>query len=203
MSRSESVTNRQTLAAYEAGVDRYVDALAPRPIGPFVDYRERFVADLPAGAELLELGSGPGLDADWFSSRGFDVRRTDATVAFVERLRERGHAADVLDVITDELGGPYDGIWASAVLLHLSRAELAAVLVKLRAALSPDGVFGFTVKEGDGERWTTDKLDDPRYFVYWRSEPLADLLEATGWHIIELSQQPGRADDWLMVRARP
>ncbi len=193
-------TNQGTIAAYEVGVDRYIGALVPASSGSFVEFRDRFFADLPPQASVLELGSGPGLDADWFEARGLSVRRTDATVAFVERLRRLGHLAEVLNVITDDLGGPYDGIWASAVLLHLSRDELADALRKIRPALAPDGFLGFSVKEGDGERWTTDKLEHARYFVYWRPEPLAALLERTGWRVIELSRQPGRIDDWLMVR---
>lgn len=196
------MTNPRTLAAYESGVDRYLGAVVPTAWEPFERYRQGFLESLPPAAGVLELGSGPGLDADWFERRGVQVRRSDATVAFVERLRRRGFRADVLNVISDELGGPYDGVWANAVLLHLSRNELADALGRIRRALKPGGVFAFSVKDGDGEAWVTDKLADPRYFVYWRLEPLREILDAAGWQVEDVIAAPGRSDDWLMVRCR-
>ncbi|HEX2903028.1 MAG TPA: class I SAM-dependent methyltransferase [Jatrophihabitans sp.] len=196
------MTNPRTLAAYESGVEQYLAALAPAPGAAQAAHREAFAAGLPAAAQVLEIGSGPGLDADWLQAQGVQVRRTDAAAAFVHRLQRLGHAAERLDVLTDPLGGPYDGIWANAVLLHLSRAELAPVLSKLHAALRPSGYFGFSVKEGDGERWVPGKLAQPRYFVYWRPDPLRALLHATGWQQLELRRARGRQDDWLLVRCR-
>lgn len=76
-------------------------------------------------------------------------------------LRDRGMPAQVLKVITDELGGPWDGIYANAVFLHLDVGELTAVLGKTAAAVRPGGVLGSTLKEGDGAGWTTEKLGDP------------------------------------------
>ena len=48
-------------------------------------------AHAPEGAHVLEIGSGPGFDAAVLEERGFRVRRTDATAAFVEMLRARLH----------------------------------------------------------------------------------------------------------------
>lgn len=61
-----------------------------------------------------------------------------------------GHDARVLDIRRDELGGPYRGVVADAVLLHLTRTEFAAALARCCAAVAPGGHFGLTLKEGDG-----------------------------------------------------
>ena len=168
--------HRTTLASYQANVERYLAGLAAQPSPADAAHLAQFAGLLPAGAEVLEIGSGPGRDADALESRGLRVRRTDATAAFVERLRRHGHHAELLDVLTDQLGGPYDGIWASAVLLHFDREVLADVLGRCRAAVRPAGLLGFSMKEGDGERWTTAKLDAPRYYVYWRPDELLALV---------------------------
>jgi SAM-dependent methyltransferase len=243
-----------TLASYQANVDRYLATLAPHPAPATVRHLTGFAELLPAGALVLEVGSGPGRDADELEARGLRVRRTDATAAFVERLRRQGHPAELLDLWTegdseraaqerpkatasehrrrvsaeerskrgveqgiqrpgaeqvrsralgvDELGGPYAGIWAAAVLLHLSRPRLAGVLRRFRAAVPADGILGFSVKEGDGEEWTTEKLDAPRYFVYWRQEPLVDLVRASGWQPITVSRAAGIQTDWLYLTCR-
>jgi SAM-dependent methyltransferase len=191
-----------TLASYQANVDRYLATLAPHPAPATVRHLTGFAELLPAGAPVLEVGSGPGRDAAELEARGLRVRRTDATAAFVERLHRQGQPAELLDVLTDELGGPYAGIWASAVLLHLSRPQLAGVLRRFRAAVPADGVLGFSVKEGDGEEWTTEKLDAPRYYVYWRQEPLVDLVLGCGWQPITVSRAAGTQTDWLYLTCR-
>ena len=115
----------------------------------------------------------------------------------MRRLRARGLDADVLNVITDELGGPWDAIYANAVFLHLSREQLLGVLHKTAAAVAPGGLLAFTLKEGDGEEWTTAKLGHPRHFTYWRAHSLSSMLAATPWTIVRLEQAASPRDAWL------
>jgi len=116
----------RTLASYEAAVERYLEHSAP-PGPEMVRYLDRFAAMVGAG-DVLELGSGPGWDALHLEALGLRVTRSDATPAFLTRLRAAGYDARFLDVRTGDLGGPWDGIIADAVLLHLDRPELGDVL---------------------------------------------------------------------------
>jgi SAM-dependent methyltransferase len=191
-----------TLASYQANVDRYLASLAPEPAPATVQHLTDFAELLTPGSLVLEVGSGPGRDALELEARGLRVRRTDATAAFVDRLRRQGHPADLLDVLTDDLGGPYAAVWASAVLLHLSRPQLAEVLGRFRAAVAANGMLGFSMKEGDGEEWTTDKLDAPRYYVYWRQAPLLDLVRRCGWQPVTVSRASSSWADWLYCICR-
>ncbi|GAA3597121.1 hypothetical protein GCM10022223_10390 [Kineosporia mesophila] len=109
-----------TLATYEAAAGTYVDVSArPGPTVPgFLDRRVALIGE----GMVLEVGSGPGRDADHLPTHGLRVVRTDSTRAFVERLRARGPDVRLLDARTDPLGGPYRGGLADAVLLRLSRS---------------------------------------------------------------------------------
>jgi protein-L-isoaspartate O-methyltransferase len=78
----------RTLAAYRSTVEEYVRGTAHA--GPAVTAYLDQVAGLAAGGTVLELGSGPGRDADYLESRGAHVVRTDATPGFVDRLRAAG-----------------------------------------------------------------------------------------------------------------
>lgn len=196
-----------TLASYEAGTQRYLDHSTPP--GPLVRAYLDEVARRVGDGRVLELGSGPGHDADHLESRGVRVLRTDATAAFVERLRAAGHDARLLDVRTDDLGGPYVGVLADAVLLHLTREELDDVLARARRATRAGGVLAFTVKEGDGEGWSHAELDLPRHFTYWREPGLRAALERAGWHVRSLERVAGRRErvagrreGWLFVIAQ-
>jgi SAM-dependent methyltransferase len=65
----------------------------------------------------------------------------------------------------------YDGVWASACLLHVPRDELAGVLGRIHRALKPSGVFYASYKTGEGDG--RDSLG--RYYNYASLE----WLEAT------------------------
>ena len=45
----------------------------------------------------------------------------------------------------------YDGVWASACLLHVPRDELAGVLARIHRALKPEGLFYASYKVGHGD----------------------------------------------------
>jgi len=168
---------------------------------PIAALLEQVAANVPGG-EVLELGSGPGLEAQYLEQRGLRVHRTDAMPGFVERLRQEGHQARVLDVRHDPLGGPFDAVVANAVLLHLHRDDFGHAVRACHEATRPGGVFALTLKEGDGEAWSEAKLDRPRWFVYWREHGLRGALDAAGWTVIRLERVQGRLEPWLHVLCR-
>ncbi|MCW2850768.1 MAG: Methyltransferase type 12 [Nocardioides sp.] len=198
-----------TVGAYDAAAADYRDATQVMP-----DSGRRVVrayADaLRAGARVLEIGSGGGRDARALEDVGLSVRRTDVTPTFVSLLRDSGVDADVLDPLTDNLddptrpGQPYDGVWAGASLLHVARADLPVVLTRLAAATRPGGALRMSVKEGDGEEWSTHGVvRAPRMFVYWREQPLRSVLDAAGWLVEEVHRAVSDSgEDWLGVMAR-
>ena len=194
------LTAERTLHAYERGADRYTERTD--------DHRAGLVDDLlalvPPGAHVLELGSGPGRDADALEAAGLRVDRTDGTRAFVDRLRAEGHDARLLDLRHEGWGGPYDAVFANAVLLHVDRAATGAVLGRARGAVRPGGVLAATVKHGDGEGWSDRKLADPRWFTYWTADALAAAVRAAGWSdvVVRETTRPGAEERWLTVTAR-
>ena len=65
----------------------------------------RFADMLPSGGRVLDIGSGPGWDADFLEGLGVRVHRTDVTAEFRDFQAERGQQVDALDVLTDEIIG--------------------------------------------------------------------------------------------------
>jgi hypothetical protein len=137
------------------------------------------------------------------------VRRTDVTPAFVELLRAGGHRADRLDPLDDDLSdpeapdAPYDGVWANASLLHVDRDDLPRVLSRLADATEPDGVLFLGLKEGDGEDWSVHgNVTAPRFFTFWREEPLRSALAGAGWRVTGVERDTGAdGEPWLQVVA--
>jgi SAM-dependent methyltransferase len=201
MSRKVS-ENVATLASYEAAADLYVAHQPPTAPAALLTFLDAIAELLPNGGRVLEIGSATGQDAALLEARGLRVRRTDATVAFVKRLRSQGVEAEILNVVTDELGGPWDGIFANAVFLHLNVGELAGVLAKTARSVTAEGILGFTVKEGDGAGWSTAKLNLPRHFIYWRPASLRAMVDSSPWDLIALDRVAGAKDDWLYCLCR-
>jgi hypothetical protein len=155
------------------------------------------VANLPAHAFVLEIGSAAGQEAKVMESRGLSVRRSDATPAFVAALRRAGYEADQLNVIADSLGGPWDAIFANAVFLHLEREDFARVLEKAFDATTREGLLVFSLKEGVGTQWETKKLNGPRHFTYWREPDLVAFIENSPWMLRSMRHVVGDVDQWF------
>ena len=202
------ITKRVTVDSYDASAEAYRDH-APAMTDEVAAALDRFVAALPAGSRVLEVGSGSGRDATALEARGLSVRRTDITPGFVRLLRADGHDADLVDPLGDDLSdperdAPYDGVWASASLLHVRREDLPDVLTNLASATRSGGALHLAVKEGDGARFSTHgSVAGPRHFTFWREPSLRAVLSAAGWDVVEVTRTPGqRGETWLDVVAR-
>jgi SAM-dependent methyltransferase len=193
---------RATVAAYDGSAREYSDAVRELNDGVRAEL-DWFASDVGAGGLVLEIGSAGGRDAIALEERGLEVRRTDVTPAFVELMRSHGYDADLLDPLTDELGGPYDGVWASACLLHVAREDLPTVLTNLADATRPGGALGMSLKEGDGDEWSVHgHVQAPRRFTFWREAPLRAVLSRAGWRVEELSHGVGsNGQPWIVTRA--
>jgi SAM-dependent methyltransferase len=165
---------------------------------------DAFLDRLPPGARVLELGCGGGRDAAHILGRGFDVVATDGSPELAAIATARlGRSVRVLRF--DELAdvAAYDGVWASACLLHVRADHLAPVLALVRRALRPGGRFAASYKAGDGEG--RDRFG--RYFNFPSRQALeAAYAEAGPWTSIRIEHADGGGYDriqrtWLMVEA--
>lgn len=201
---SEAVED--TVRAYDLDAEAYVGAGSRLPDSVRADI-EQFVAAIGTGAHVLEIGSGGGRDARLMEELGLDVRRTDLTPAFVTLLREQGHGCDLIDPLVDDLSsrhGPYDAVWANASLLHVARHDLPTVMSRLAGVTREGGLLRLSVKEGDGEGWSTHgSIRNPRHFTYWRAPALTEVVAGAGWS--EVSIRSGvagkRGETWLELTA--
>ncbi len=147
---------------------------------------------------MLEIGSGPGWDADQLEDAGLTVHRTDITQGFIDFQRNRGKDVDRLDAINDELGGPYDAVVCLHVLQHMEPAELDTVLSKVAAALRPGGRFLVSIPVGEGSGWETGESGKP-YYRALRTEPeFVAVLAAAGLHQ-EWIERSEHEDGWICL----
>lgn len=194
--------NQRTVSSYEDCARAYADEVGPDPSDISKQALQRLVRLLEPGAHVLEIGSGPGWDADYVETLGIRVRRTDAAQAFCDFQTERGKHVDRLDVIADDLGGPYQGAVALYVLQHIDRTLIASVLRKIAAAIQPLGLFLLTIKEGSGESTEHGTESGEYQVVRWLLDDFVAQLNAAGlkveWHVRKAYPD----GTWLSVLAR-
>ena len=113
------------------------------------------------------------------------------------------------------VGRSLDGIWAHSSLYHLPKSDVESVLRDLRSAIRVGGVMYLSLKAGKGEvageagevfhvdsryvRSTTDGGEMANYadvrklYSYYTEGEVRELLERTGWDLIEMGGDDRRA----------
>jgi SAM-dependent methyltransferase len=194
---SRSASNTSTLAGYEGCADDYAETTAPKPDADDQPALIELLKIVPPGSHLLEIGSGPGWDADWLEEKGLVVRRTDGADSFVQFQARRGRRAERLDVTGDPLGGPYDGIVALYVLQHVERETLPSVFARIADAIRDGGVFLLALREGQGESAEIGSKGNEYYVALWPRSEIIAALAALGLDLHWSYSFDGREVRWL------
>lgn len=172
-------------------------AYASHRTGPSGEQLDAFIAALPPGARVLELGCGNGMDAHFMLARGFDVDATDGTPELVAEAQARiGSRARTMRFNEPDAVNAYDGVWACASLLHAPADKLPEILAAIRVALRPGGVFVASFKAGNGEG--RDGMG--RYFNYPEADQLETVYRQAGWTDLSLKTAMGSGFDALPTR---
>lgn len=152
-----------------------------------------FLAELPRGASILELGCGSGRHSAEMIAAGFDVRSTDGSPEMAaEAARRLGRPVETLRFDELDEQEKYDAVWASACLLHVPKAELRNVLARIRRALKPAGLFYASFKEGNADGRDTIG----RYYNYPSEDWLKDCYrEAGSWSFRSIERSNGKGFD--------
>lgn len=197
-----SASNVSTLAGYEGCADDYAATTAPKPEADDQPGLIELLKALEPGSRLLEIGSGPGWDADWLEERGLVIRRTDGADSFVQFQAGRGRQAERLDVIGDPLGGPYDGVVALHVLQHVEREILPSVFAGIAEAIRDGGVFLLALREGQGETAEIGSKGNEYYVALWPLAEIIAVLAALGLGLLWSHSFEGREGRWLTALFR-
>jgi len=112
-------------------------------------------ANLPEGAEVLDVGCGNGVISRYLGEKGFVVRGVDVSDKAIERARSLNTFPNVrFEVVSAEQlvadGQRYHAVVCSEVLEHLN--EPGKLLRVLYQILHDDGVLVVTVPNGKGPR---------------------------------------------------
>ena len=167
--------------------------------------QKKFLALLPKGAHILDLGCGSGRDSLCFIQQGFQVTAVDGSLELAKFASELiGQEVIVADFKDLELPpSSFDAIWASASLLHVHSEDLPGILAKVIDFAKPGAIFYMSFKYGDyeGER-------GGRYYTDLDEALFADYLQKSGRSLEIIEQwvakdvRPEKPELWLNTLAR-
>ncbi len=165
----------------------------------FTYLTDQFLALLPVGASILDLGCGSGRDAGYFMGLGYDVYAIDGSEAMVaytkKRLGDRVQLATFENFDSDRR---FNGIWASASLLHVAPEDMVGMIGKYRDMLQPEGIFFMSFKNRE-EHFEKDG----RHFTCYDEKRLLEvLLQIEGLKVVKIFEtvdaRPGKEDElWI------
>lgn len=176
-----------SVEVYTASADAYEATYASR-YGAIVD---RFAASLPAGSLVLDAGCGPGRDLARFAAHGHGARGFDLNPTFVDKARRHAPTTlgDLRTIATHYPAGSFDGVWASASLVHLPADDTALVLAQFATLLRPGGRLFVSVRS-TGETGWLDEPDGRRWYSVWTADALAAAVFAAGFAVDDVSPGP-------------
>ena len=187
-----------TLNYYNQNADSFIQGTVSVD---FSQVQDKFLERLNVGDYILDFGCGSGRDTKYFLKKGMVVDAIDGSVNLC-KLASEYTGIKVRNILFQELDEQekYDGIWACASILHLSKEELSVVLDKMIAALKKNGIIYTSFKYGDfeGERnggyFTVFTVESFKEFI----ENVADVEIVEYWITGDVRQ--GRGEErWLNI----
>jgi SAM-dependent methyltransferase len=195
-----------TRATYDQIAGEYAERWQNR--GSLSSHLEQFMALVPAGGVVCDVGCGPGFDTAILRKHGYAAIGLDYSWGMMQTGRTQ-HGIKVPFVQVDMRELPLgktavSGLWLCASLLHLPESDVGPTLQKFAQLLKPDGVLYLSVKMGDDAKWQPNPYKDDllRFFTYWQPETLDPLLGQAGFQIIDGWLNEGQRDTWLVRFAR-
>ena len=106
-----------TIEYYEEHAVEFIAETQKLKMDAFYEMFEKYIRP---GNMILDLGSGSGRDSKYFHDRGYEVVAIDPSLAMCSATKKYA-GVEVINCKANEIEWVdyFDGIWASASLLHV------------------------------------------------------------------------------------
>lgn len=142
------------------------------------------------GKKILDLGCGPGREAKYFISKGFEYTGLELSKEILELAKKIEPNAkyvfgDMRNIPFED--NSFNGVISLTSIIHIPKNQVELVLKEIYRVLQTKGVVLFSIKLGFGEKFEKiEKFDNlPRYYSFYSEKEFLDLLVKNGFEIIE------------------
>ena len=187
-------------ANYEATNRRRSPAQYPELANGFVE-RARAVGG--AAPRAVEMGCGPGQDMAWLEGQGIRMVGVDLSAGMLGEARRqvRGPLVQADMRRLPLRSGERPGVWCSAALLHLRRADAPVALAEMARLVVAGAPLYLSLQGGAGETWEHQAYghEVERFFARYGMEEAAALVEEAGFRVERSEREVAGARTWLRV----
>lgn len=190
----------QTVQTYRENFVKYLERTPGETLGEFQEWLDSFASHIPREGAIFEIGSASGRDARYFAAQGFTVLCTDIVPEALQRLSSEGFETaeyDFRDAPNSEWVNGFDGVFANATLLHALPDVFENALRNISLLLRRNGVAALSLKTGEGEEISLEKMDAPRYFRYYTELKIREIFSGLPYEVIDVSHAEN--GKWLHI----
>ena len=199
---------RVVAKGYDAIAHRYLEWGAPSVARR--RYLQRLLGLLPEGAAVLDLGCGAGVPWTRTLARQCRVTGVDISAAQIALARRYVPEARFIQSDMAALDLPaagFDAVVAFYSLIHVPRAEHAALLARIAVWLRPGGLLLLTMGAGDTPAgYEADWLGAPMFWSHFDAATNRRLITEAGFAILEdevsVEDEDGLPVSFLWILAR-
>lgn len=179
--------SKLAVATYEKIARDY----AQQYFGDLVDlpYINEFLALLPSGAKILDVGSGPGQFSQHMLAKGFQVTGIDFSEEMLKIAREKVPSGSFEHMDMRQLTFPndcFDGLFAAYSLIHIPSEEIEATLRGFNRVLKKNGYLELAVQQGEADQIIDEPFlpSEKMFFNFFTQERLNSFLTAAGFTVV-------------------
>lgn len=149
-----------------------------------------FAGSIEKNGKILDLGCGPGHHSKYFKDLGFKVTGIDLSQNMISIAKENFKNIDfkVMDIYNLKFdSNTFNGIWASASLLHIEKSNIKEVLIKLKDILTVNGTIYISLKIGDTEEMIIDDRynNNPKFYSFFQTDEIKKILKEVGFNVVK------------------
>lgn len=180
----------KTVYAYNSSADKYNEKFSTYEI--YIKKISSFASSLKEKSSVLDIGCGPGINAEILISHGHTVTGIDLSEKMISLASARCPSGkfmvkNALDTDTDE---NYDAICLSFIIVHLQVKETAELIKKLPSLINPGGYVYISFMTGKNAGYEkTSFSDDEIFFCYYDSSEIEKLFSRHGFSKLEESNE--------------
>jgi ubiquinone/menaquinone biosynthesis C-methylase UbiE len=192
----------KTIKTYEELADDYCKTHFD--INEIKNIADFFIQNLK-GQKILDIGCGPGRDANYFSEHDLEVTGIDLTSNFVKMASQNVLNAKFMQMDMRNLDFPentFDGIWACASFLHVPKEDAKNTLLGFRKILKSAGLIYLSVKQGNEEKFVEkdEYKGRTKFFAFYTQDEFKNLIESCNFKIVKILID-NKKDTWINVFA--
>lgn len=178
---------------YDRIAERYLTWVQGAPEGVRERYTSVLLDELPAGAEVLDLGCGAGVPTTQTLAQRFKVTGVDISARQTALARQNVPQARFVQADMTQLNFPpasFDAVAAFYAIIHAPRQEQAKLLRDITSWLRPGGLLVATMGTHSAKvDFDEDFFGTPMYWSSFDSETNKRLIADAGLCVVSAREE--------------